>query len=137
MGHGIRHTDRVQDLLRQPSPEGPPPLLQGPLLPCLRASGEEEMTRFDFIYLGELDLTGSPVSFFGDVYVYYNTVDEWLMKEFKGILKVNEDRYRGRWTQGPQFEELKRLFMADPRMVELAQEMIRRRLNIFEEKTDG
>jgi hypothetical protein len=94
-------------------------------------------TRFDFVHLGdELELKGDTVGFFGEIYVYYHSMDEWFMKEFKGILRVGEDRYRGRWTQGPQFEELKRLFMADPRMTEIAREFIRRRLNIFEENSD-
>lgn len=92
---------------------------------------------FDFIHLGEVEFSGPSVSFFGDVYVYYNTVDEWSMKEFHGILTNHGDRYRGRWTQGPQFEELKRLFLADPRLAEVAKETIKRRLNIYGEGHDA
>lgn len=95
------------------------------------------MTLFDFLHLGELELKGNAVGFFGDVYVYFNTADEWFLKEFSGILTQDEVKYRGRWTQGPQFEELKRLFMADPRMVEIAKECVKRRLNIHKEKSNG
>lgn len=91
---------------------------------------------FDFLCLEEVEFSGPSVSFFGDVYVYYNTMDEWSMKEFTGILTTHGDKYRGRWTQGPQFKELERLFMADPRLVEVAKEFIRRRLSIHEEKTN-
>jgi hypothetical protein len=97
-----------------------------------------EMTSlFDFLCLGEVEFSGPSVSFFGDAYVYYNTVDDWSMKEFQGILTSHGDRYRGRWTQGPQFEELKRLFLADPRLVEVAKETIKRRLNIYGEGHDA
>jgi hypothetical protein len=92
---------------------------------------------FDFIHLGEVEFSGPSVSFFGDVYVYYNTVDEWSMKEFQGVLTNHGDRYRGRWTQGPQFEELKRLFLADKTLRAAAIDAIHKRLNIYEEKKDG
>lgn len=97
-----------------------------------------EMTSlFDFLHLGEVEFSGPTVSFFGNVYVYYNTLDDWSMKEFQGILTSHGDRYRGKWTQGPQFEELKRLFLADPRLVEVAKECIKRRLNIYGERHDA
>jgi hypothetical protein len=92
------------------------------------------VTLLDFLYLGEMEIKGSAVSFFGDAYVFFNTQDEWLLKEFSGVLTQDEVKYRGRWTQGPQFEELKRLFLADPRLVEVAKECVRRRLNIHKEK---
>jgi hypothetical protein len=92
---------------------------------------------FDFTHLGEVEFSGPSVSFFGDVYVYYNTIDEWFPKEFQGILNTHGDRYRGKWTQGPQFEELKRLFMADETLKAAAKEAVRKCLNIYEEKKDG
>jgi len=94
-------------------------------------------SRIEFTCIGEVEFSGSNVSFFGEVYVYYDTVDDWSMKAFHGILTNHGDRYRGRWTQGPQFEELKRLFLADKTLRAAAIDAIHKRLNIYEEKKDG
>jgi len=94
-------------------------------------------SRIEFTCIGEVEFSGSNVSFFGEVYVYYDTVDDWSMKAFHGILTNHGDRYRGKWTQGPQFEELKRLFLADPRLVEVTKECIKRSLNIYGEGHDA
>jgi len=94
-------------------------------------------TRFDFLYLGDVDLVGPP-SFFGEAYFYYVTEEEWFMKEFSGVLTtVHGDKFRGRWTQGPEFEELERLFMSNRVLKAAAVGAIHRRLNMYEENSDG
>lgn len=88
-------------------------------------------SRFDFISLGELTFAGENLSFCGEVFVYYNTPDDWFPKEFRGILTDRGDKYRGRWEEGDDFQRLVEGFMKDPRLVEVARECIKRRFNFW------
>lgn len=80
--------------------------------------------------LGELELKGENLEFFGVVYVFYFSATlEWFPKEFHGILTQDGFKYRGRWTEGPDFEALSKLLMDDPRLVETATECVKRRVH--------
>ena len=85
-------------------------------------------TRFDFVYLGEIEFSSEGLTFFGDIFVYYLNLHHWSIKEFSGSLTVNERRYRGKWTKGRRFKELEYLFLSNPQLVDVAKDCIRRRL---------
>jgi len=87
--------------------------------------------------LGELEIQGETTSFFGVVYIYYlSTSKDWGFTEFHGVLTQHGDKYRGQWTEGPDFEEMSDLFMKNPRLVELANKQVKRKTT-YEEKKDG
>jgi hypothetical protein len=91
-------------------------------------------SRFDFISIGEVTFGDDHLSFCGEVFVYYNTPDDWFVKEFKGILTDQGDKYRGRWEAGDDYDRLVRSFMSDPRLVEVSRECIKRRLNYWRDR---
>jgi hypothetical protein len=91
-------------------------------------------SRFDFISIGEATFGSADLSFCGEIFVYYNTSEDWFAKEFKGILTDHGDKYRGRWESGGDFDRLVRIFMEDPRLVEVARECIKRRLNYWRDR---
>jgi hypothetical protein len=88
-------------------------------------------SRFDFLSVGDVILKGHDLSFCGEVFVYFNTPFDWSLKEFRGILTDKGDPYRGSWEDGDDFDRLVVAFMEDPRLVEVAQECIKRRLNFW------
>lgn len=93
-------------------------------------------SRFDHISIGEVSFTGPDLSFFGEVRVYYNTPDDWLLKDFTGIFTDHGDKYRGQWDEDTRdFDRLSAAFMADSRLVEVATECIKRRLDFGSWKT--
>lgn len=52
---------------------------------------------------------------------------EWWVDGFVGIFTEDGFPYRGRWVEGEEgFSRLKSMFMSDPRMPELASEIIKR-----------
>lgn len=78
--------------------------------------------------LEELEIKGDTTSFYGVVYIYYLAASkDWGFVEFHGVLTQDGHKYRGRWTEGPDFEELSDLFLKDQRLVELANEQVKRR----------
>jgi hypothetical protein len=91
-------------------------------------------SRFDFISIGEATFGSADLSFCGEIFVYYNSPDDWFLKEFKGILTDQGDKYRGRWESGTDFDRLVRIFMEDPRLVEVARECVKRRLNYWRDR---
>lgn len=86
-------------------------------------------TSAPFLNLGVLEIKGDRTGFFGEVYVYYFSVSrEWTVKEFHGVMTQDGVKYRGRWTEGDDFEEMESLFKADMRLMELVDEKIKRRV---------
>jgi hypothetical protein len=80
--------------------------------------------------IGEVDLQGTGLSFFGHVEVFYFQVTlEWVPKEFVGVMTQDGFKYRGHWSEGDDFDKLCALFKADPRMPELTVECIKRRIH--------
>lgn len=96
-------------------------------------------SNFDYLCLGEMTILGKGFSFFGEVYVYYNTPTQWSFGFCEGVLTdADGDRFRGRWIEGrPDFDRIKEAFMEDERLTEVAAACVKRRLNIFREKADG
>lgn len=87
-------------------------------------------TQASSLCVGEVDLQGTNLSFFGHVYVFYfDAALEWELKEFHGVMTQDEVKYRGRWTEGEDFTKLSELFKSDPRMPELTMECIKRRVS--------
>lgn len=82
-----------------------------------------------FLSLGDLEIKGDRTQFFGEVYLYYLAASrEWTIKEFHGVMTQDGVKYRGRWTEGADFQIMEALFKADPRLVELADEKVKRRV---------
>ena len=87
-------------------------------------------TQASSLCVGEVDLQGTNLSFFGHVYVFYfDAAREGELKEFHGVMTQDEVKYRGHWSEGDDFDKLCVLFKADPRMPELTMECIKRRVS--------
>jgi hypothetical protein len=83
------------------------------------------------VHFGEVTLKTEGLGFFGDVYVGYASETYWMPSEFVGVVTEDGLMYRGRWREGPEFEKLSKAFTDDPRLVEVAEIVIKRRLNLF------
>jgi len=80
--------------------------------------------------VGEVGIKEDNLEFFGHVYVFYFAASlNWGLREFHGVMTQDGVMYRGRWTEGEDFEKLSQLFKADPRMPELTIECIKRRVH--------